>query len=137
MIFPNGITSQLKDLDVSMTELVLMKAVADNELDSEENVNIADIQNHLFVTKAAVSQMYAALEKKGYLNREIDKNNRRKLIVTLTPKAQEILGFMQDKVVQFLSEIISKVGEDNTKQLINLVNRFADALEEINDESLQ
>jgi len=137
MIFPNGITSQLKDLDVSMTELVLMKAVADNELDSEENVNIADIQNHLFVTKAAVSQMYAALEKKGYLNREIDKNNRRKLIVTLTPKGQEILGFMQDKVVQFLSEIISKVGEDNTKQLINLVNRFADALEEINDESLQ
>lgn len=137
MVFPDGLSSQLKALDVSMTELVLMKAIADNELSSEENISIADIQNHLFVTKAAVSQMYAALEKKGYLNRETDKNNRRKLIVTLTSKGQEILSVMEDKMVQFLSELVHKVGEDNTEQLINLINRFAEALDELKDDVFQ
>lgn len=137
MSFPAGLTEGLKDLDVSMAELVLMKAVADNELNSEENINIADIQSLLFVTKAAVSQMYAALEKKGYLNREIDKNNRRKLIVTLTPKGHEILGVMENNMIKLLSKIVSKVGEDNTNQLINLINCLAEALEEIKDESFQ
>ena len=137
MTFPAGLNVQLKELDVSMAELALMKGVADNEIDSKENINIADIQNYLFVTKAAVSQMYAALEKKGYLNREIDKNNRRKLIVTLTPKGHEILGVMEDKMVQLLSKVISTVGEDNTKQLISSINCFADALEGLKDEVSQ
>ena len=137
MSFPTGLNTQLKELDVSMAELVLMKGIADNKPESAENINIADIQSALFVTKAAVSQMFGTLEKKGYLIREVDKNNRRKLIVTLTPRGQEILHIMEDKMEVLLSKIISRVGEDNTKQLISLINQFVDVTEELKDETCQ
>ena len=134
MSFPADLNTQLKELDVSMAELALMKGVAENKPESEGNINIADIQNYLFVTKAAVSQMFGTLEKKGYLNREVDRSNRRKLIVTLTPRGQEVLCVVEDKMELLLSKIISRVGEDNTKQLISLINRFAEVTEELKDE---
>jgi CRP-like cAMP-binding protein len=36
----------------------------------------------LAVSRAAVSQMLGSLEKRGYIRREIDRDNRRKIIIT-------------------------------------------------------
>lgn len=135
MAFPTGMNAQLKEWDVNMAELALMKAIEGNDIDSEDNAGIADIQNFLFTTKSAISQMFGTLEKKDYLNRVVDKGNRRKLIVTLTPKGQEVLNIMEDKMNLLLTKIVSHVGEENTLQLIRSINLFADAMEEIKDEA--
>lgn len=135
MALPTGMNAQLKEWDVSMAELALMKAIKDNDMNAEDNAGIADIQCLLFTTKSAISQMFSALEKKEYLNRGIDKNNRRKLVVTLTPKGQEVLNIMEDEINLLLTKIISRAGEENTLQLIQLIHLFADAMDEIKDEA--
>jgi len=133
----SGMEFHADEYDVNMAELALMKMVKDNAYDSDKNTSVSDIQDFLFITKAAVSQMFSSLEKKGYLNREIDKRNRRKLIVTLTPKGHEVLSHMEEKGVTLLKEIISRLGEDDTKQLIEIFDRFADIVEDLKDETLQ
>ena len=95
-------------------------------------LHTAELQKKLFISKPAVSQMYKSLEKKGYIYRETDKNDRRKVVVTLTPKGHEILQQVKEYFDDRLAEIITEFGEENTIQLIELFNRFADISESLN-----
>jgi hypothetical protein len=56
-----------------------MKEVANNSIDSDSNIGLSEIRGYLSISKAAVSQMLGMPEKKGNINRDIDKNNRRNL----------------------------------------------------------
>lgn len=117
-------------LDIHMGEFFLMyRLVKDG---SENQVSTADLQEKLFVTKPAVSQMYKSLEKKGYIQRETDKSDRRKVVVSLTPLGHEILQQVKEYFDSRLSEIIARFGEENTIQLIDLFSRFADISESLN-----
>ena len=128
------INACLHGYDIGIAELTLMKAIVDNAIDSDENVNISDIQGYLFVTKGAISQMLGSLEKKGLISREINKKNRRKLIITLTPAGEELLRKLEGKLELLLSAIIAQVGTDNALQAISVINNFADAVEKLEDE---
>ena len=134
--FPSGFSADLAEKSVSLMEMALLKGISNNEPDSAENTTIADLQNYLFITKAAFSQMYKALEQKGYLTREVDRNNRRKLVVTLTPTGKEVLAAVDGKMQLLLSHVISRFGEEDTLQFINFINRFADITEEMKQETL-
>ncbi|HHY20450.1 MAG TPA: MarR family transcriptional regulator [Bacilli bacterium] len=113
-------------------EFFLMRRIARNAYAS-----VADIHSRLFITKPAVSQMYNSLEKKGYIKREIDSNDRRKFVVTLTPQGHEVLQRMQEYFNKMLGEMISRFGENNTIELIELFNRFADISDQLNSEGLK
>ena len=120
------------ELGVHTGEFFLLRRIAKNSCSS-----VADIQSKLFITKPAVSQMFNSLEKKGYIKREIDSNDRRKFVVTLTPKGHEILQDMQEYFKKMLTEMISRFGEDNTRQFIELFNRFANISDQLNSEGLK
>jgi len=129
--FHSGADSKMSELDLNMAELTLMKEIKCNALDSDENAFISDIQKQLYVSKAAISKMLASLEKKDYVNRDINRQNRRTLIVTLTPKGKEVLRVIEDDFDNTLMKIIQKLGKDNTEQFITGINRFADAINDV------
>lgn len=122
---------------VNMTELILMNGVVNNAIDSENNINLSDIREYLSISKGAVSQMLNSLEKKGLINRDIDKNNRRNLIVTLTPEGRQILERQYNEFSDRLEEIINRLGEDNVKQMHKIVNRMIEIIDELNQETIQ
>ncbi len=124
------------ETDLRMGELFVMKQIAENALDSDDNVYAADIQNGLHVTRPAISQMLNSLEAKGHIRREIDERDRRRLIITLTPKGENILKAMKEHADQVIAGTISRFGEKNTTRLISLLNRFADISDELKFESL-
>jgi len=71
------------------------------------------------------------MEEKGYLNREINKSNRRKVTVTLTEKGQEAIAEASVEYNRILGEIISRLGDDNAKELVRLFNLFASIAEDM------
>ncbi|MDY0235424.1 MAG: MarR family transcriptional regulator [Gudongella sp.] len=120
--------------DLNMTELMLMKGVAKNSLFSGDNMNLSEIHNKLHITKSAISQMMNSLEKKGYIEREIDKTDRRKVIVTLTRTGLDVLKEARESSNQIFEEIISRLGDENTKQLIELLDKVSDITEDLKNE---
>ena len=128
---PQMLDSHISKHNINIGELALMKLIKENSAHSNENIRISDIQKELFITKAAISQMLGALERKGYICRETDKGNRRTLIVTLTSAGKEILAPLEDGFDRLLSAIIALMGEEDTKLLILLISRFADATEKL------
>ena len=116
---------------LNMAELILMSGVANNTANSEGNVGMSDIRSYLQVTKGAVSQMLSSLEKKGFINRDINKSNRRNLIVTLTAEGRQILERQYGEFTDRLEKIISRLGEDDVRQMITIVNRMIEITNDI------
>jgi DNA-binding MarR family transcriptional regulator len=84
------------------------------------------IRRELCITKAAVSQMLGSLEKKGYLIREVSRDNRRRIILSLTGKGVAFIEKTSAETEERLAGIISRFGKAKTREFITLVNRFAD-----------
>jgi DNA-binding MarR family transcriptional regulator len=82
------------------------------------------IRNELSVTKPAVSQMLASLEKKGFLTRETNKENRRCIVLSLTEKGTRFIEKTEKETDKRLAGIISRFGKNDTRSLITLINRF-------------
>ncbi|WP_302192737.1 MarR family winged helix-turn-helix transcriptional regulator [uncultured Streptococcus sp.] len=119
---------------LNITELMLINEISDNTLNSEGNVGISDVKEFLSVSKPAVSQMLSSLEKRGFLVRDVDKNNRRNVIVTLTDTGREVLSVELENFNIKLKKIISHLGEDDVKQMIEIVNRMILITNELNSE---
>jgi DNA-binding MarR family transcriptional regulator len=119
---------------LNMAELILMNGIVDNTIGSENNVGLSDIREQLSVSRAAVSQMLGVLEKKGYINRDIDRNNRRNLIVTVTTEGRQVLERQYDEFNDRLGKIISRLGVDDVKQMIKIVNRMIEITNDLESE---
>ena len=122
-------------LNLNLVEITLLVAIKDNSLGSEKN--IADLQKLLSVTKAAVSKMLGVLENKGYVIRDINKQNRRTLLITLTPKGKEAVEYIEKEIDENLIKIFERMGKANIEQFITNINRYADTISDIYEEMKQ
>jgi DNA-binding MarR family transcriptional regulator len=123
-----------KILDVNITELFVMAGISNNIFCNDKSVNMAQIQSNTHITKAAISQMFTSLEKRGYVVRETDKTNRRKITVELTPAGERILEEAQKQVDGMLEKTIARLGEEKAWQLIGLLEELSDIAEDIKRE---
>lgn len=120
--------------NLNITELVVMRGLEDNCPYSDSNINISEVQSELHITKSAISQMMSSLEKKGFIERTIDTDDRRKRVVILTQTGKDILEETKKSANNNLDKIISRLGEINTKQLITLLNQVSDVSEKLKRE---
>lgn len=120
--------------DLNMTELVVMRGLERNCPNSDSNTGVAKVQKQLHITKSAISQMMTSLEKKGYIERMIDPEDRRKRIVTLTAAGKDVLNKTKETTNHNLNEIFSSLGDENIKQFINLLNQVSDISEDLKKE---
>lgn len=117
-----------KGCNVNMQELILMKGISENT-DRQNNVTLSEIRKYLALSKATISQMLGSLERKGYIKREIDKNNRRNIIATLTPEGRELLAYKNIEYSRKLDRIVAYLGTDDTQTFIYLVGRLVEVME--------
>ena len=100
---------QMAKCGISITEFALMKTIENNMLDSDENTGVSDIQKHLYVTKAAISKMLGVLEKKGYVNREVNRHNRRTLLIKLRRDLDEAVSYEEYERARVLRDKIKEI----------------------------
>ena len=128
--FPSG-------FGINMGEFFVMDRISRDMPCSSTDISASEMQNHPQFTKPAVSQMLNSLEKKGYVHREIDTNDRRRIVVTLTEAGKEVLKQGKTYFNNRMNQTIARFGEENTRQLISLVTRLTDITEDLQDLSAQ
>ncbi|AEV29224.1 transcriptional regulator [Sphaerochaeta pleomorpha str. Grapes] len=122
---------------INMGEFFVMERISRDMPCSSTDISASEMQNHPQFTKPAVSQMLNSLEKKGYVHREIDKNDRRRIVVTLTADGEEVLKQGKTNFNNLVNQAIARFGEENTRQFISLVARLTDITEDLKDISPQ
>ncbi len=121
--------------DLNLGELTVLKQFAQTADGLENHGFIAEMQSHLNITKPAISQIVSGLEKKGYIHREIDQTDRRRFVITVTPKGHTAMECMKAYADHFTSEIITRFGEANTEQLLALFDGFCAVVEDVKREA--
>jgi DNA-binding MarR family transcriptional regulator len=108
---------------------------------NEKNCGTTDQTAHnamhetLAVSKAAVSQMLGSLEKRGYIQREIDRDNRRKIIITLTKEGNTAVDEAWKSMDALLSHIIKQFGEKDARHFVRLLNRFVEIVDKADNKA--
>lgn len=116
-------------MDVSMLELKALGRLADNRPDGERNVFAHDLVEDLHASKAAVSQMLAGLERRGYIERSFNPGNRRKIILTLTAQGRKVVDDAQRWFADMMREVIAEFGEDNARTMVSLVEKLTQIID--------
>lgn len=124
----------LHERALTMPEMLALRGIENNARDSVDNVYADDLQKMLFVSKPAISQMLKSLEGMGYITREINPENRRKLDVMLTDEGREALHEAGAYYKEMFTRIVETFGEDKLRQFLSLFVEFVDTAMEVQRE---
>ncbi|MCL2747553.1 MAG: transcriptional regulator [Oscillospiraceae bacterium] len=71
-----------------------------------------------------ISALLGVLEKKGQITREIDKSNRRSILVTITKSGRERAETEMKSIKESLSRVFMEMGEEETALFLRMIRRF-------------
>lgn len=114
----------LREGSLSLAELLTLGSIEHNDPACTDNVYADDLQDLLCVSKPAISQMMRSLEKAGYITREINPENRRKLDVIITGHGREALSEALRCYKETLTRIVNAYGEEQTRTLVAMYAAF-------------
>lgn len=97
----------------------------------EEGITLREIIELTDMSMSAASKKVSILEKKGLIERNPSKTDRRNVYITLTEKGKEMCAVEEAKKYALVVELISRMGVENMKQLLILANKAFDAMDEI------
>lgn len=88
------------------------------------------ISDNLNISTARVATSLNGLQKKGYITREIDKDDRRKIIIKLTNIGNKKANELKQNNLSKTVEILSKLGQEDTEEFIRITKKIKEILKE-------
>ena len=84
----------------------------------------SELSAALQASTARISALLGNLEKKGQIEREIDKNNRRNILVTITEAGRERADAEMQEMKNSMTRVFIEMGEADTAEFIRLTKQF-------------
>lgn len=109
-----------------LNECEIMILVFLNET-SEENM-ASDIVKHLMISKAHVSGLVNNLENQGYIIRENDHKDKKKIHLIVTEKAKPIIKEVQKKKIEMKTKVFAGVTEKEAEVMKAVLNKIKNNL---------
>ncbi|GAA4653265.1 transcriptional regulator [Anaerocolumna aminovalerica] len=85
----------------------------------------SEISNEMNISSARVAAMLNSLENKGLVTRQIDKSDRRKILVELTQEGKELAEKHNQMVVNNTARMLELLGEHDAKELVRIMGKLA------------
>ncbi|KAB8294340.1 MarR family winged helix-turn-helix transcriptional regulator [Bifidobacterium avesanii] len=85
----------------------------------------SQVADALCASSGRVSTLLSALEKKGFVTRDVDPDDRRVVHVNLTPAGREKAHADLDEMRDAMCWIFSQMGERRTREFVDLLEEFA------------
>jgi DNA-binding MarR family transcriptional regulator len=90
---------------------------------AEGGVHPSELQKRMGTSSARVAAILRSLEKKGFITREVDHNDRRRVIVSITAEGRVHADAEMDEMEAVIREIFLNLGEDDTNEFIRILDR--------------
>ncbi|MGI6176499.1 MAG: MarR family winged helix-turn-helix transcriptional regulator [Christensenellales bacterium] len=133
MSYPGGLGIHAGEMMV-LQKLAAKHGCVLQQQSAANRMNVSELHASLSVSKPAVSQILNSLEKKGYVKREIDAEDRRKIAVTLTPLGQEMVWDIKKQLGGMMDELIKRYGEEDMRTLVKMISRLTDVYRQMQEE---
>ena len=90
-----------------------------------------DISLEMKVSSARVAAALNSLENKGLLTREIDKNDRRKVIVEITAEGRNFTEKHRNNIIYGATKFLNLLGENDAKEFVRIMGRVTEVMPEL------
>lgn len=84
-------------------------------------VSAGMLSEKLKVSTARIASILNSLEAKKLIKRKIGTDDKRKVVVEITTEGKEIIKKYQEEVVNKVSYIISRIGQEKVKQYFDIM----------------
>lgn len=111
--------------------LLGIAALSDNE---NKEVTLSEITEVTRMTMSAASKKISILEKKGFVVRTPAQDDKRKQCITLTDEGMAICEIERKEKRTWFQEVIAKMGVEDARQMLELVNQMFDIMEDMEKE---
>ena len=117
--------------DMSGAELILL-----NTLSGSKNglMQVGELIETVSMHPTSVSRLMNSLEKKGYIERSLHKENRRITDVSLTEEGRKKCAENYSIMNDYWKTVLSEMGNENLKDLLRISNELVDRMEEVYQE---
>lgn len=93
-------------------------------------VSPKELSEMLGVSTARVANTLNTLEKKGFVTRELDKDDRRRIVVTITPEGRDFFVINHRAAINGLCKLIRDLGENDAKEFVRLSDKIISLISE-------
>ena len=83
-----------------------------------------DIKSTMLVSSARVAAMLNNLEKKELIERKIDKEDRRRIIVSLTPRGEAHADIKAGEIRTLSQRAKNKLGRDDVQEFLRILRKM-------------
>jgi len=89
----------------------------------------SELSSALGTSAARISAVLGTLEKKGLVVRQIDLNNRRNILVSITDNGRKRVKIEKRKWGKTLEQVFLEMGEEDTQAYLRLSNQFFELMQ--------
>lgn len=97
----------------------------------EEAVQPGELCQILDASSARVAVVLKRLESKGQIERRMDTDDRRKILVCITPAGHGLVEARRGEMHHYIAEIIDRLGEDDAREGLRILARILDIAEQM------
>lgn len=90
--------------------------------------NMRELSLDLLCDPSNVTRVATILERKGWITRERDANDRRVINLSLTPAGQQLCQQVQQQHESYTRQRMNTLSEDEQSHLLALLNKLGDGL---------
>jgi DNA-binding MarR family transcriptional regulator len=112
------LSAELAQGEVSLPQYFLLSL-----LGGGRTLNMSEIAENLRHTTAAASGLVDRLENLDYLRREVSELDRRKVLVTLTPKGEALVELIRKDIYQNLNHIMTLLSPEEQRMWLQIYEK--------------
>lgn len=110
--------------DISGADFWNMRNIMDKGEDGK--ITISELAKKTRVLPSAISRTLKRLEEKGYVERTVNKNDRRNTYVEITDRGREVAQEVREIMRDYGEAVLSKFDEEELSMLISYLNNIYD-----------
>lgn len=113
-----------KFCDLSLPQIHLVNVTRERG-----QVTIKELSDLLGVSPPSASAMVERLVEKGILTREQSREDRRKVLVSVSPHAEDVLQNVEAAIFRSFVDLVEKVGPDTARKWCEVLEKVRDVQE--------
>ncbi|TLS52163.1 MarR family transcriptional regulator [Paenibacillus antri] len=114
--------------------LSVSQVIALQELEHDK-LTLTEVTERVQLERSSVSRLVDQLVKEGFLNREPNKENRREVLLSLTPRGTNALHKVREQSVSFYRQVLQHISEPDHGKILEAFQLLNDALRKERGES--
>ncbi|HPB16840.1 MAG: MarR family transcriptional regulator [Clostridia bacterium] len=119
--------------DVAFHEFVVLRSILKMQTEKNTSVYPSDLSHKLNLSRSYVTAVLNSLEDRKLIERTLDTDDRRRILVCITDKGLQIFEDMAKKELEQADMLISGLTDEKTLNLILLLNQASEILEKEED----